>query len=221
MSARPDRLDHLIWAAPTLAAGIETLEALSGVRAAVGGRHPGFGTRNALAALGPGLYLEILAPDPEQMLEGTLGALVEALPEPSLIGWCAEGHDLDALAAGLPAAGLASPGRVAMERTRPDGVRLSWSILGIAGHGFGALVPFLIDWQDSPHPSATAPGGLTLVDFGLDCPAPAALGAVLGRLGVALQPVAAPARLHATIEGPRGRFRLQTAGSVPERTFGL
>ncbi|PWR21105.1 VOC family protein [Zavarzinia aquatilis] len=218
---RPDRLDHLLWAVTDLDEGIARLEDLSGVRAAVGGRHPGFGTRNALAGLGDGLYLEILAPDPSQDRAGTLGALVEALPVPSLIGWCAQGRNLPRLAAELPGAGLSSPGPVAMARTRPDGVHLAWSILGIDGHGFGALVPFLIDWGASPHPSASAPAGLSLVDFAVTCPEAARLEWTFAALGLALHPQAGAAGLSAVIEGPRGRFALQTMGGVPNRTFGL
>lgn len=218
---RPDRLDHLIWAASDLDEGIARLEDLSGVRAAVGGRHPGFGTRNALAGLGPGLYLEILAPDPLQDRTGTLGALVEALPVPSLIGWCAQGRNLARLAAELPGAGLWSPGPVAMERTRPDGVHLAWSILGIDGHGFGALVPFLIDWRDSPHPSLTAPAGLSLVEFAVTCPDAPRLEWTFAALGLTLRPQGGAAGLSAVIDGPRGRFALQTMGGVPKRTFWL
>lgn len=218
---RPDRLDHLIWAVADLDEGIARLETLSGVRAAVGGRHPGFGTRNALAGLGPGLYLEILAPDPAQQRAGTLGALVEGLPAPSLIGWCAQGRDLARLAAELPGAGLSTPGPVAMARTRPDGVHLAWTILGIAGHGFGALVPFLIDWRESPHPSLSAPAGLSLVDFTATAPEAPRLEWTLAALGLTLRPQAGAAGLSAVIEGPRGRFALETVGGVPDRTFGL
>jgi len=218
---RADRLDHLIWAAGDLDAGIDALEALSGVRAAVGGRHPGFGTRNALAGLGPGLYLEILAPDPTQDRAGTLGGLIEAYDRPGLIGWAATGTDLSGLAAHLPALGLASPGAVAMERTRPDGVRLAWSILGIGGHDFGVLVPFLIDWQDSPHPSLVAPAGLTLVSFSLRSPKSDDVRRLLGTLGIAAAVSAGEPQLAATISGPKGSFALETAGALPGRTFGL
>lgn len=217
---RPDRLDHLIWAVADLDRGIADLEALSGVRAAVGGRHPGFGTRNALAGLSPGLYLEILAPDPLQDGAGTLGALVAGLVQPSLIGWCARGDDLEGLAARLPAAGLATPGRIAMTRTRPDGLRLDWSILGIGGHEFGALIPFLIDWQACPHPSASAPAGLRLERFDLTAPDPLAVASACAGLGIDVQPSQGKAGLHAEITGPKGQFRLATRGELPDRTFG-
>lgn len=217
---RPDRLDHLIWAAADLDQGIDHLEALSGVRAAVGGRHPGFGTRNALAGLGPGLYLEILAPDPGQDRTGTLGALVAGLAAPSLIGWSACGDDLDGLAARLPAAGLATPGRIAMTRTRPDGLRLDWSILGIGGHDFGALIPFLIDWQACPHPADSAPAGLRLDRFSLKAPDPLAVASACARLGIDLRPSQGKAGLYAEITGPKGPFTLATRGELPDRTFG-
>ena len=108
-----------------------------------------------------------------------------------------------------------------MERTRPDGVHLAWSILGIGGHGFGALVPFLIDWRDSPHPSLNAPAGLSLVDFGLTVPDQGGLSHVLHAIDVQPRVTSGPPGLHAEVAGPASRFRLETVGPVPERTFGL
>jgi dipeptidyl aminopeptidase/acylaminoacyl peptidase len=47
------RVDHLVYITPDLNRGIEEIEKLLGVRATPGGQHIGYGTRNALIALGP------------------------------------------------------------------------------------------------------------------------------------------------------------------------
>jgi hypothetical protein len=58
-------LDHILIGVPEIGAGIEWWESLTGVRPVSGGAHERLGTHNALAALGPHLYLELLAPDPD------------------------------------------------------------------------------------------------------------------------------------------------------------
>jgi hypothetical protein len=80
------RIDHLVYATPDLTVGIERIEALIGVRATPGGQHPGEGTRNALVALGPSSYLEIIARDPEQPEPATARKFgIDTLRAPRLV----------------------------------------------------------------------------------------------------------------------------------------
>jgi hypothetical protein len=72
------------------------------------------------------------------------------------------GADLDRLAAALGRAGFDCGPPVAGGRQKPDGTMLRWTCLGVRNHGFGALVPFVIDWMDSPHPAGAAPRGGSL-----------------------------------------------------------
>ena len=89
----PD-VDHLIWGVADLEAGIDHLERLTGVRAAVGGSHPNRGTRNGILALGTRQYIEILAPDPQQPHTATPRVtLLKQLQTPRLMTWCALGQE--------------------------------------------------------------------------------------------------------------------------------
>ena len=90
-----DRVDHLVYATPDLTVGIETTERLFGVRASQGGQHPGEGTRNALIALGPTSYFEIIGPDPDQPKPDRPRRFgIDDIKEPRLTTWVAKGTGL-------------------------------------------------------------------------------------------------------------------------------
>jgi len=206
-----NRIDHLVWGVSDLDAGVTALERMTGLRAVYGGAHPGGGTRNALLALGPDVYLEILAPDPAQDTRNTPAAVLLALPAPSLIMFAIACDDIEATAARVEAIGLPRPKVRAMTRAQPDGVMLSWRLAMLAGHAFGAAAPFLIDWGASAHPSAIGPRGARLTALTLHHAQTAQLAALIDALGVDVACAPGAPGLTAQIETPAGAVTLRTA----------
>ena len=205
------RIDHLVYAAPNLEEAIAELENRLGIRAAPGGSHPGRGTRNALIALSPTSYLEILAPDPGQPRPANpLWLSVDSSKRPRIVAWAAKGGDLERFAADAERVGVhlgaAAPG----SRRRPDGALLTWKVTDptvAAGEG---VVPFFIDWEDSPHPARTAEPGVTLIRLRAEHPDPALVQGMLDRLGLDLRVEPGPAAaLIATVSSGLGEVELR------------
>jgi hypothetical protein len=204
-------LDHLVYATPDLDAAVESLAARLGVRPAGGGQHPGLGTRNALLALGPRCYLEIVGPDPAQPRpEGPRWFGIDTLDAPRLVTWCAAATDLPALRARAVACGVPLGEVRAGGRVRPDGVRLAWRVTSPFTVLARGLIPFFIDWGDSPHPAASAPTGVALRALVAEHPDPEALARQYTVLDLDL-PVhrGARAALVAELDTPNGPVTLR------------
>ena len=203
-------IDHLVYGGRDLSAAVGALSERLGVRALPGGRHPGRGTHNALLSLGPGTYLEIIAPDPSQPPPARLPFGLDVLTEDRLITWAARVADIERRAEGARAAGY-DPGPVlAMSRETPDGGQLRWRLTWRAEPAGDGLVPFLIDWGDTPHPSLGAPDGCALIDLRGEHPQPETVRQMLTALEVGL-PISAGSRaaLIAQIRPSRGLVELR------------
>ncbi|MGA3328870.1 MAG: VOC family protein [Terriglobia bacterium] len=176
-------LDHIILGINDLDRGVAWVEQRTGVRAMFGGVHPGRGTRNALIALGPSSYLEILAPDPQQS-SPTWFTQLPNMPDPRLIAWAVHTPDLTALARTAVAAGFSIDGPHDGTRSRPDGKVLSWKLFHLRDNR-GGVLPFFIEWgRDSLHPAADAPSGCRLESFHIESPAAQELARTFQSLSV-------------------------------------
>jgi hypothetical protein len=154
-------VDHLILGTRDLDEGIRRFEERTGVRPMVGGEHPGRGTRNALVSLGPGLYMEILAPQTTAPDSGAAAAL-RALTDLTPFGWAVFVRDVDAARRRLSDAGFGLSEIKPGSRARPDGSLLEWKTFEIEKPPL-AGVPFFIRWGDgTTHPSKEAPSGCRL-----------------------------------------------------------
>ena len=205
------RIDHIVYATPDLNRGIGEIEKLLGVRATPGGQHPGRGTRNALLALGPTAYLEIIGPDPEQpapQIPRHFG--IDGLKESRLVTWAAKGHDLEQLVQTAMTNEVRLGEVTSGSRQRPDGLLLSWQYTNPRAVVADGIVPFFIDWGRSPHPAETAAKGLSLVDLRAEHPDAERVQRMLQQLRLDLSVRRGPRpSLIAVINGPRGRVELR------------
>ncbi len=205
-------VDHLLLGVADLDQGITWVEKMTGVKAVVGGSHPGVGTRNALISLHSRQYLEIIAPDPAQTAYN-FQIDVRTLTEPRLIAWAAVTTDINAIAKNAREAGHQIFGPRDGSRARPDGKSLKWKTLGVLNK-FGLQgvepIPFFIEWAaDSVHPSQDSPRGCELQSFEIEHPDPPNVMAALKSLGIeAKVKQAKNVGLTATLKTPTGNVEL-------------
>ncbi|HYC06119.1 MAG TPA: VOC family protein [Azospirillaceae bacterium] len=197
-ASNDNRLDHVILGVSTLDQGITEFRTLTGVEPTRGGSHPQYGTVNALASMGDS-YLEIFS-----HADGLMGG-----PRFGLIDFAMRAPRIEATAEAARQAGLEVlwvPG----ERRTPAGDVLRWRAFELLGHGFAGALPFFIDWQSTPNPARTAPGGLEEPSLRIGHPAADQLLELYRRLGIAIHLDHAPVpRLTLEVGAPTGRVSFQ------------
>lgn len=206
----PGVVDHLVWCVPELNAGISAFEDLTGVRAAIGGSHPGIGTHNALVSLGPRTYLEIIAPDPaQQQYRRPRVFRLDDIDRPTLVTWAAASARVAELAGTAFGDGQHLGDSRTLSRMRPDGVLLHWTMTDPYVEIDGGIVPFLINWGDTPHPGEGAPLGVSIRELRAWHPDSEGVSGKLAKLDIELRvEVAGAPRLAAILDSPAGRVEL-------------
>lgn len=209
-------LDHIMLAAPDLEAAVVDFEPRTGVRPSEGGRHPGQGSRNVLATLGNGCYLEIIGPDLTQDRTNNFGEVLSRLRAPALLKFATRTHDVEAVHQRasklglwpLASSGARADGPFAMSRTLPSGEVLKWRLLLLGSGNYEGYVPFFIQWDSEPHPSQTAATGCGLERFWVEHPDAAGLAKLYSELEVAVDVVASDRpRLNLALQTPKGHVR--------------
>jgi hypothetical protein len=151
------QVDHVIYAAGPggLEADADRVAALLGAAAVPGGRHPGWGTRNALIPLAGRAYLEVVeVVDRPVAVGAAFGSAVAARSDAGggWVGWVMAVDDVAGWSGRL--------GRdvASGNRRRPDGVELRWRTLGVDVLVTEPELPFLISWDvpDRLHPASDA-----------------------------------------------------------------
>ena len=185
-----------------------------GVRPRRGGKHVAMGTHNSVLRLGDGIYLELIAVDPDgikpdrpRWFDLDRPSMRASLAQgPRLIHWVVRCADIDAAQKISPS----DHGSIYPMARAP----YSWRItIPDDGHLPGeGLIPTLIEWADARHPAdAMADDHIRVVTMAGAHPEPATIRAALGSLGMAEMlkvTYAVTPRLAAMLRTPRGTVTL-------------
>ena len=160
--------DHLVVAARTLEEGAAWVEAKLGVKMSGGGKHAAMGTHNRLLKIGPAMFLEVIAIDPDapqparpRWFELDTPAMRERLARgPELIHWVERTDDIEAALRDY-----SEPVEILSLSRGPYRWRIGVPRDG-RRPGAGSL-PTLIQWEGGLHPAEALPdSGCALEGFG-------------------------------------------------------
>ena len=204
-------VDHLVLGVRDLESGILYIEQQLGVRAKIGGKHPDYGTHNALIALGDRTYLEIVADDPDGVRPES-GVLwdIDEVQEPRLMSWAMRTDEIVDLANAASDSGLPLGEVLDGSRTKPNGETVNWRVTDPAAERLNGAAPFLIDWGDTPHPAESAPKTGPLIALRFETPEPEALRRAFDALDLSFEVTHSEVTaIIATIQTPDGSVELR------------
>ena len=146
-------LDHIAICAETLEEGVAYVEQTLGVHMSAGGTHPVMGTHNRVMTLGSGVYLEVIAIDPDAAppAHARWFALDEFKGSPRIGAWIVRASDFDrAQMVALPGTG----NLWSLERGPYAGDIL---ISDTGRMPFDGVGPTMINWKCKGHPATDLP----------------------------------------------------------------
>ena len=208
-------LDHLVYGVPDLTDSMNEFKQRLGRTPRLGGKHEGLGTHNAILPLAGERYVELIASDPDSPTPKQARPFgLDTLDSPRLITWAVRSRSIEVDVGHARASGFDPGPIIDMSRRSPEGELLEWKLtLQTTPFGNG-LVPFVIDWGNTPHPAASAADkdedGPVLAEFLATHPDPSPIAAALAALGIELRVESGPEScLSAKLVGHAGDFILR------------
>ncbi|WP_333713581.1 VOC family protein [Yoonia sp.] len=191
-------LDHIAVACSDLAEGTAWVEERLGVSLQTGGKHPRYGTHNTLLGLADGLYLEVIAIDPDAVPEAGHAwfGLDHFSGPPRLANWICQTDRFDGLPAAAGAPQALTRGELSWQITVPDDGALP----------MGGAYPTLIRWAEGTvHPATRlAPSGCRLMSFSVTHPQADKIAALIDPCDDRVNLMSGPFAMHAIFETPQG-----------------
>lgn len=164
-------LDHVLLGTPDVAATAATITEALGVTFSGGGTHRGLGTHNVVLGLG-GVYLEVIGPtddDPDFSGDPRWFGL-DDLTAARVVAYSTGVADIERQVARARERGWDPGDIVSQSRDTPDGGSISWRRTQTDIDFHGGVVPFLVEWKDSPSPADSLPPEARLESLALSHP---------------------------------------------------
>lgn len=200
------QLDHIVIGHSNLELAMQEFADLTGCQPAYGGAHQGRGTHNALAAIGDGLYIELISPDPSQPNKGVLSQRLASYRQSQLLAWAVRSSDLEGISG--EHCGFATSEPFDMSREQPGSDPLHWRLLNLVNHELAGFAPFYIDWLACPHPATTNPVAGQLLTLELTHPS-SNLGSLAAQVG-AVEFAFGPPNFVVKLATPKGDIQFRS-----------
>jgi Glyoxalase-like domain len=202
-------IDHLVYATPDLERTVADLRSRWAIELVEGGPHLGRGTRNFLAGLGSGSYLEVIGPDPDQAAPKSPRPFgIDDVGRARLVTWCARPNlPLAEVVRAVADAGFDLGSVLPMSRRRPDGELLEWELTVRPGPPH-PVVPFCIYWGTTAHPTLSLTDTTLLSELILTDPDPALCNRILHAIGEPNCVQAGPLSISCVLRTPLGKLIL-------------
>lgn len=203
-------IDHLVYCVPNLEKATKELSEKCGSPVVYGGQHLTKGTENTLLNIGNGAYLELLAIDTRNTEIAPLRWMgIDLIDGPTFTRWAIKTTDLASDTAILKKANPSLAETFTGSRKKTDGSTLRWSMALPLSSPKVEVLPFMVDWKDSVHPTESLEEGCTLIGLELIHPTPELIQPTITELNIDLvvQKGITPT-LKMILDTPNGRITL-------------
>jgi hypothetical protein len=202
-------IDHIVYVTSNLEQSVDEFGSHLGIEIHHGGVHPEKGTHNALFRIGTKSYFEILAPLPDSGIKPEwLGSYDTNFERVSAI--CVVSDNLKEDVKQLSSLSEKKYEIVEGRRQTADQKMLQWK-LGI--HDALKYIdeyPFLIDWGNSSHPSATLESNVELKRLEIHAPDPDKVKILYPEIpGTTMIFKPGKPSISVTLQSPKGLFEIK------------
>lgn len=205
-----EKIDHIVYAVKDLDQAVSDFEQETGIKVASGGQHLDHGTHNALIRIGERSYLEFIAKDPnlDQPQEGAWMGL-DVLQGNKITRWSLAtsqiSTDAQLINARHPDLGIVKEG----SRMKKDGTLLKWKMSNVLPNPEVDVIPFLLNWEASVHPTKGLPLACGIIDFKIVANNKDELVPLFDKLGARCSMMSgAESKIELVLGTPKGHFAL-------------